>query len=133
MAHPSGRMRHLSVAGSELVATKNSGVSTPKAEPAERQHDQARQRLAAGHIDRTHAVLRGTSLPQSPFPGTASPSTQPFLGLHAQSHAGGDAADWKALQQGREKALGRSLQSHAHGSATKDILQLPSFAESELC
>ncbi len=33
MAHPSGRMRHLSVAGSELVATKNSGVSTPKQSP----------------------------------------------------------------------------------------------------
>ena len=33
MAHPSGRTRHRSVAGSELVATKNSGVSTPKHSP----------------------------------------------------------------------------------------------------
>ena len=33
MAHPSGSMRHLSVAGSELVAMKNSGVSTPKNSP----------------------------------------------------------------------------------------------------
>ena len=33
MTHPSGRMRHRSVAGSELVATKNSGVSTPKQSP----------------------------------------------------------------------------------------------------
>ena len=33
MAYPSGRMRHRSVAGSELVATKDSGVSTPKQSP----------------------------------------------------------------------------------------------------